>query len=69
MFIPMPIVLTFFCDDRKKVLYYSLILAVSVEVIQVATMRGMFDLSDIVLYIIGITIGFSIMKFIKINKH
>lgn len=67
MFIPMPIVCSFFCKDRKKVKCYCLILAVSIEVIQVATMRGMFDLSDIVLYIIGITIGFPIMRFLEIK--
>lgn len=41
---------------------FSIVIPLAIELIQVATMRGFFDVFDILLYFIGINIGYFIFK-------
>lgn len=41
---------------------FSIVISFAIELIQVATMRGFFDVFDILLYFIGIHIGYFIFK-------
>jgi glycopeptide antibiotics resistance protein len=41
---------------------FSIVIPLVIELIQVATMRGFFDVFDILLYFIGINIGYFIFK-------
>ena len=41
---------------------FSIVISLAIELIQVATMRGFFDVFDILLYFIGIHIGYFIFK-------
>lgn len=58
MFIPMG----YFVRKLKyrNLLIFSIVLSLAIELIQVATMRGFFDVFDIILYFIGINIGYFI---------
>lgn len=46
----------------SKLLIFSIVIPLAIELIQVATMRGFFDVFDILLYFIGINIGYFIFK-------
>lgn len=60
MFIPMG----YFVRKLKysKLFIFSIIIPLAIELIQVATNRGFFDVFDILLYFIGINIGYFIFK-------
>lgn len=60
MFIPMG----YFVRKLKysKLLIFSVVIPLAIELIQGATMRGIFDTFDIILYFIGINIGYYIFK-------
>ncbi|NLU24494.1 MAG: VanZ family protein [Clostridiales bacterium] len=51
----------------KQSLLAGFLLAVSVELLQVAVMRGMFDTFDIILYVIGFFLGVLLFKKWKIK--
>ena len=53
-----------FCAKAKiqQPFYLSIVISLAIELIQVATMRGFFDVFDILLYFIGIHIGYFIFK-------
>lgn len=65
MFIPMVTILSFFINKKKLVFFIGISIGIIFEVLQVMTMRGIFDLSDIILYLIGIMIGFYLYKYIN----
>ena len=59
VFIPMG----YFVRKLKYSLFiFSIVISLAIELIQVATMRGFFDVFDILLYFIGIHIGYFIFK-------
>lgn len=60
MFIPMG----YFVRNLKysKLFVFSILIPLAVELVQAATMRGFFDTFDILLYFIGINIGYIIFK-------
>ncbi len=60
MFIPMG----YFVRKLKysKLFVFSILIPLAVELVQAATMRGFFDTFDILLYFIGINIGYIIFK-------
>lgn len=66
LFIPMPIIHNFY-NKRKNV--YNLGLSISigflVELIQVVSHRGVFDIGDIILYCVGIVIGMLLKEKIR----
>ncbi|MDF9825131.1 glycopeptide antibiotics resistance protein [Breznakia sp. PF5-3] len=69
LFIPAPIINQFFIKKRNTNVFLCAVIAISVEFIQRITGRGIFDLSDITLYFIGISIGFILVNpFNKLEK-
>lgn len=46
----------------SKLFIFSIVIPLAIELIQVATKRGFFDAFDILLYFIGINIGYFIFK-------
>lgn len=60
VFIPMG----YFCAKAKiqQPFIFSIVISLAIELIQVATMRGFFDVFDILLYFIGIHIGILYLK-------
>lgn len=46
----------------SKIFIFSIVIPLAIELIQVATKRGFFDVFDILLYFIGINIGYFIFK-------
>lgn len=60
LFIPMG----YFVRKLKysKLFIFSIMIPLAIELIQVATKRGFFDVFDILLYFIGINIGYFIFK-------
>ncbi len=46
----------------SKLFIFSIVIPLAIELIQVATKRGFFDVFDILLYFIGINIGYFIFK-------
>lgn len=53
--------------ERKRMIIVSVLLAFSLELIQVITMRGMFDIFDALLYILGMYIGYRYLGKIDIR--
>lgn len=51
----------------KKVIVLSTIFSTLIELCQVITMRGFFDILDIVIYVLGITMGYFIFRKIKLD--
>lgn len=51
----------------KKVLLFSILLSVLIELCQVLTRRGFFDTLDIILYVLAITLGYFISKKLKLD--
>lgn len=60
MFIPMG----YFVRKLKysKLLIFSIVIPLAIELIQAAAMRGFFDIFDIILYFVGINVGYFIFK-------
>lgn len=60
MFIP----LGYFVRKLKysKLFVFSILIPLAIELVQVVTMRGFFDVFDILLYFIGINIGYLVFK-------
>lgn len=60
MFIPMG----YFVRKLKysKLLIFSIVIPLAIELIQAAAMRGFFDTFDIILYFVGINVGYFIFK-------
>jgi len=52
-------------NSRKSIFSISLILIITAEIMQLVTYRGVFDIDDIILNIIGAGIGYHIYKKIK----
>lgn len=71
MFLPMGIYLPYFIRSINKVGAFSfsmVILLIAIEVIQLVTRRGSFDVDDFILNMFGALIGFSIWKINSIQK-
>ena len=71
MFLPMGIYLPYFIRKINKVSFFSysmIILLLGIEVIQLVTRRGSFDVDDLILNMFGALIGFSIWKTNFIQK-
>lgn len=65
LFVPFSIVTSFYTSQMKNMYISFAIFAIGVEVIQLITFRGIFDLGDIVLYVIGFGIGLKVLKILK----
>lgn len=61
-FIPVPIFLEVFTKDVKKSVLLSILFGMSIEVIQLVTYTGVFDLGDMALYFTGICFGYVYLK-------
>lgn len=61
-FVPVPIFFEVFTKDIKKSVILSIILGIGIEVLQLITCSGVFDLSDMLLYFTGICFGYVYMK-------
>lgn len=71
-FIPLGFFLPCFWEKLKKFRYFlSCIVTtiVSIELIQVFTLRGSCDIDDLILNVIGSIIGFVVFRFIQIKTH
>ena len=71
MFLPMGIYLPFFIRRTDKISVFSIsmiILLLVIEVIQVVTKRGSFDIDDFILNMLGALIGFGIWKMKVVQK-
>jgi glycopeptide antibiotics resistance protein len=71
MFLPMGIYLPFFIRRTNKISVFSIsmiILLLVIEVIQVVTKRGSFDIDDFILNMLGALIGFGIWKMKVVQK-
>lgn len=62
IFIPMPIIHHFFTTNRKIIVLSSTGIGILIEIVQALSHRGVFDVGDIILYIVGIWIGDRILK-------
>ena len=51
----------------KKVIIFSIIFSLLIELCQVITMRGFFDTLDAIIYVLGISTGYFIFKKIKLD--
>lgn len=61
-FVPVPIFFEVFTKDIKKSIILSVIFGISIEILQLITCSGVFDLGDMTLYFVGICFGFVYMK-------
>jgi glycopeptide antibiotics resistance protein len=71
LFLPLGILISLVFVNVKhlnQVMYISLFVSFSVEIIQYATILGVFDVDDIILNTLGSIIGFLILVFIKNKK-
>lgn len=71
MFLPMGIYLPYFFKKINKLSVFAfamVILLFVIEVIQIVTRRGSFDVDDFILNVFGALIGFSIWKMNSIQK-
>ena len=71
MFLPMGIYLPYYIRKINKVSVFSfsmVILLFIIEVAQLVTRRGSFDVDDFILNMLGALIGFSIWKMNSIQK-
>lgn len=71
MFLPMGIYLPYFIKKINKVSVFSIamiILLFVIEVIQLVTKRGSFDIDDFILNMLGTLIGFGIRKMKVVQK-
>lgn len=64
LFIPLYMLHSFFIQEKKWNLLFCLSIAFLIEVLQVITLRGIFDVTDIFYYVIGILMGYVVSKFI-----
>lgn len=65
LFLPMGIYLPYFIKNLSSIKSYSIAIVIilfAVEVIQVTTRRGSFDVDDFILNMLGALIGFAIWK-------
>lgn len=65
LFLPMGIYFPYFVSKLNSLSFYStaiIILLFTLEIIQLTTRRGVFDIDDIILNMIGALIGFAIWK-------
>lgn len=68
MFLPMGIYLPYFFKRISKIVVFSIsmiILLFIIEVIQLVTRRGSFDIDDLILNLFGALIGFGIWKVVQ----
>ncbi len=71
LFLPMGIYLPYFFRRIKKASTFSIvmiILLIVIEVVQVVTRRGSFDIDDFILNMLGALIGFGIWKISFVQK-
>jgi len=71
LFLPMGFYLPFFMKKINKVSVFSfsmIILLLIIEVLQLVTRRGSFDIDDLILNILGALIGFGIWKANVVQK-
>lgn len=62
IFIPMPIMNHYYFKKDLKVLFSCVSIGFLIELIQAISRRGVFDIGDIILYGVGILIGYIIEK-------
>ena len=62
IFIPMPIMNHYYLKKDLKVLFSCVFIGFLIELIQAISRRGVFDIGDIILYGVGILIGYIIEK-------
>ncbi|WP_214484958.1 VanZ family protein [Bacillus sp. SM2101] len=72
LFLPMGVYLPFFKQNFTKVSVFSIsmiLLLFVIEIVQLVTKRGRFDIDDFILNILGAFIGFGIWKLKVIEKY
>ncbi|NLB79191.1 MAG: VanZ family protein [Clostridiaceae bacterium] len=65
LFMPMGIYLPFFIKKTNKTrtfLVFMMVLLFSIEILQLLTRRGIFDIDDIILNMLGALIGFAVWQ-------
>lgn len=68
LFIPMVTINSLFVTGLKNNISLCVIIAFSIELLQILLHRGIFDITDIMLYFIGIGIGVITLKFLALYK-
>jgi len=71
LFLPMGIFLPYLIKRSNKISVFSILMVILlfvIEVIQLVTRRGSFDIDDIILNMLGALIGFGIWKTIFVQK-
>ena len=61
-FIPIPIFIEVFTRNIKSSVVLAFLFGLLIEILQVITHKGIFDLGDLTLYCVGICIGYVYMK-------
>lgn len=61
-FVPVPIFIEVFTRDIRKSVILSVLLGIAIEILQLVTCSGVFDLGDMTLYFVGICFGYVYMK-------
>lgn len=72
MFLPLGIYLPIIwkkCRKMKNSLLVSLIILISIEIMQFITLMGSLDIDDLILNICGVLIGYGLWKGIKIIQY
>ena len=72
LFLPMGLYLPFFFNQFNKIKIYVIsmsLLLFSVEVVQLITRRGSFDIDDVILNMVGAFIGYGIWKSKWVQKY
>lgn len=72
MFVPLGFFLPFIktsCNKIISIISYTVIIIFIIELIQLFTLTGSFDIDDIILNTAGSVMGYSFYRFIFKNKH
>ncbi len=71
-FVPFGFLLPCLCKKAKtfgKFLLYMVCLVAAIEIIQLFTLRGICDIDDFLLNVLGAIIGFALLQFIQKKMH
>lgn len=68
IFIPLVTIHSFFIKKLKCNILICVVLSLLIEILQVIFHRGIFDICDILLYLIGIFIGVLVLRFLNSKK-
>lgn len=68
IFIPMITVNDLFISKLRINIYICILMAFLIEILQVVLHRGIFDICDIILYIIGIGFGVIVYRYVSNDK-